>query len=102
MGFWVHVIEPRGVLFKYLGTQPVVNQSIPISLGWNMVGYPSHNSYDRTLGLNNLEFEMDIDAVQWYDSASKTWHIMGENDIFIPGNGYWVHSELDTTWDVAN
>jgi parallel beta-helix repeat protein len=100
IGFWIHVTEPDGVLFEFLGTQPIQNQNITIQKGWNLVGYPSLSRYNRSNGLNNIGFGTEVDAVQWYDSASKSWHLMGDNDIFIPGKGYWVHSKVDTVWDV--
>jgi hypothetical protein len=75
-------------------------QDIALHTGWNLVGYPSQTSYNRTNGLNNLKFDPDVDAIQWYDSNSKTWHLMGSSDSFVPGRGYWIHSKVDTNWDV--
>jgi parallel beta-helix repeat protein len=99
-GFWIHIIEPDGVLFEYPGTQPTSNQTIQLYTGWNLVGYPSLTNHNRTIGLNNLEFGTDVDAIQWYDAATQTWHFMGPDDHFSPGRGYWVHSKVDTTWEV--
>jgi parallel beta-helix repeat protein len=100
MGFWVHVTELGGVLFKHSGTQPTSNQTIQLHPGWNIVGYPSLTNYNRTKGLNNLEFGTDVDCIQWYDTATQTWHLMGPNDLFVPGRGYWIHSKVETTWEV--
>jgi hypothetical protein len=100
MGFWVHITEPDGVLFEYSGTQPTSNQTIQFQPGWNMVGYPSLTSRNRTFGLNNLEFGTDVDAIQWYDTPTKTWHFMDQDDIFVPGKGYWVHSKVEAGWEV--
>jgi outer membrane protein assembly factor BamB len=100
IGFWIHITEPGGILFDYSGTQPSSNQNIQLYKGWNMVGYPSLTNYNRTVGLNNLEFGTDVDAIQWYDAATKTWHFMGPDDSFVPGRGYWMHSKVDTTWEV--
>jgi hypothetical protein len=86
----------------YLVNAGEVNEISQIDLdkGWNLVGYPSFTSHIRTGGLNNLEFDTDIDAIQWFDAATKTWHFMGPDDSFVPGRGYWVHSKVETTWEV--
>jgi hypothetical protein len=68
--------------------------------GWNMVGYPSLIGYNRTAGLNNIIFGIEIDAIQWFDSITKTWHFLEEGDYFEPGRGYWIHSKVDTIWEV--
>jgi parallel beta-helix repeat protein len=101
MGFWIHITNPGDTIFLYNGTQPIENQTIPLHLGWNMVGYPSLTNYNRTQGLNNLEFGADVDAIQWFDSATKTWHFMDPEDNFVMGRGYWLHSKVDTVWEVS-
>jgi hypothetical protein len=50
--------------------------------------------------LNNIQFGVDVDIIQWYDATTSTWHFMGPSDSFVPGRGYWVHSKLDVAWDV--
>jgi parallel beta-helix repeat protein len=100
MGFWIHITKPNVFLLEYPGTEPTSNQTIQIHEGWNMVGYPSLSNHNRTNGLNNLEFNTDVDVIQWYDAATKTWHFMGPDDSFVPGRGYWIHSKVDTTWEV--
>ncbi|UCE73792.1 MAG: right-handed parallel beta-helix repeat-containing protein, partial [Methanomassiliicoccales archaeon] len=100
MGFWIHITEPGGVLFQYFGTQPTQNQTIPLHPGWNLVGYPSLKSYNRTTGLNNITFGADIDFIQWYDASTKTWHTMGKDDYFVSGRGYWLHVISECEWEV--
>ncbi|UCE73464.1 MAG: right-handed parallel beta-helix repeat-containing protein [Methanomassiliicoccales archaeon] len=100
MGFWINIIEPGGVLFKYSGTRPIQNQSIVLHPGWNQVGYPSLTSYNRTDGLNNITFGDEVDLIQWYDASTKTWHMMNENDYFVPGRGYWFHVKTECMWEV--
>jgi hypothetical protein len=100
MGFWIYITEPKGVIFEYTGSHPTTNQTIPLHPGWNMVGYPSLSNPNRTVGLNNLEFGLDVDAIQWYDAATQTWHFMGPDDVFVPGRGYWAHSKVDKSWIV--
>jgi hypothetical protein len=100
MGFWIHITEPGGALFEYQGTQPTSNQTIQLYEGWNMVGFPSLSNHNRTMGLNNLEFGVDVDAIQWFDAATKTWHFMDQDDPFVTGRGYWVHSKVEAGWEV--
>ena len=100
MGFLIHVTDTPGVVFEYPGFAPILNQTITLREGWNLVGFPSLASYNRTLGLNNLEFGVDVDAIQWFDAVTKTWHFMDQDDSFEIGRGYWVHSKVETLWEV--
>ncbi|UCG70960.1 MAG: right-handed parallel beta-helix repeat-containing protein, partial [Thermoplasmata archaeon] len=100
MGFWIHITQPGDTIFLYNGTQPTLNQTIALHPGWNMVGYPSITSHNRTEGLNNLTFGQEIDLIQWYDAGTKTWHDMDENDYFVPGRGYWIHAKAECEWEV--
>jgi parallel beta-helix repeat protein len=100
MGIWIHITDPNGVLLKIPGNNLFENQTMNLNIGWNLVGYPSLSINNRTTGLNNLEFDSDIDCIQWYDATTKTWHFMGPDDVFVPGRGYWMHSKVDATWEV--
>jgi hypothetical protein len=100
MGFWIHIIEPGGTILNTTGWQFGSPESVPLHIGWNLVGYPSLTSYNRTDGLNGLNFGSEVNVIQWYDAALKTWHFMGPSDSFVPGRGYWIHSKVETTWDV--
>jgi hypothetical protein len=100
ISFWIHITQPGDTIFLYNGTQPTSNQTIQLHPGWNMVGYPSLTNHNRTVGLNNLDFGADVDAIQWYDASTKTWHFMDQDDYFIPGRGYWVHSKAEAEWEV--
>jgi hypothetical protein len=99
-GFWVHMNVSGITQFVYQGSQPLVNQRVLLEPGWNMVGYPSFSYYNRTVGLNDLEFGLDVDCIQWYDAITKTWHFMASDDIFVPGRGYLIHSKMDISWEV--
>jgi parallel beta-helix repeat protein len=100
MSFWIHINRTGDTIFLYNGTEPASNQTISLHPGWNMVGYPSLSSHNRTTGLNNLSFDTHIDCIQWYDAWTKTWHFMGPDDSFVPGRGYWVHSKVEAEWEV--
>jgi hypothetical protein len=99
-GFFVHISQPGGVLFEYSGFPFMFPERVPIQPGWNMVGFPSLSQHSRDSGLNNLVFGTDVDAVSCFDAESKTWKEMGPGDGFVPGRGYWVHSNVYAQWDV--
>jgi uncharacterized repeat protein (TIGR01451 family) len=100
LGFWIYIIQPGDTIFVYNGTVPTSNQIIDLQPGWNHIGYPSLSSYDRIQGLNNLEFGTDVDCIQWFDAATKTWHFLEDGENFVPGRGYWMHSKGDLSWEV--
>ncbi len=99
-GFWIHIIKPGGVLFQYPGTRPIMNQTISLHPGWNMVGYPSLTSYNRTEGLNNLTFDIHIDAIWTYNAPTQKYKELTESDYFEPGSGYYIHAKEECTWVV--
>jgi parallel beta-helix repeat protein len=100
ISFWIHITEPGGVLFEYSGIQPIVNQSIPLHPGWNLVGYPSLNNKDRTTALNNINFPNDVDAIWAFNSVTQRWEEISPTDYFELGRGYWIHSKVEKTWEV--
>jgi hypothetical protein len=100
MGFWVHITQPGDTIFYINGTRIYQNQTITLHEGWNLVGYPSRTSYNRTEGLNNLTFGQEVDLIQWFDPSSQTWHDMGEDDYFMKGRGYWIHAKTECEWEV--
>jgi hypothetical protein len=100
MGFWIHITQPGGVIFEYNGNPPTENQGMILYSGWNLVGYPSLTSYNRTEGLNNITFQDDVDFIQWYDASTQTWYSMDEDDYFKKGVGYCIHSTKGCIWEV--
>jgi hypothetical protein len=100
MGFWIHVTQPGGVLFKCSGIIPTENQSITLKTGWNLVGYPSLSNRTRDKALNNLTFNTDIDAIWTYNASNQKWEQIGEFDYFEKGRGYWIHVKTDCVWEV--
>jgi hypothetical protein len=100
MALIVYVDSNDDTNFICNGDEITSNQNIQLYAGWNMVGYPSLTTRDRTSGLNNLVFGTDVDCIQWLDAASQTWHFMDSGDSFTPGIGYMVHSKVDAVWDV--
>jgi hypothetical protein len=100
MGFWIHITQTGDTIFFYNGTQPTSNQIIPLHPGWNLVGYPSLSSHNRTEGLNNLTFDVEVDAIWTFDAATQKWEEIGEGDFFEIGRGYWIHVKTECEWEV--
>jgi parallel beta-helix repeat protein len=100
MGFWIHITNPGDTIFIYNGTQPTSNQTINLSPGWNMVGYPSLSNRNRTAALNNINYGSDVDAIWTFNAATQTWQEIGPSDQFELGRGYWIHSKVTKVWDV--
>ncbi|UCE38360.1 MAG: hypothetical protein JSW00_03745 [Thermoplasmata archaeon] len=100
IGFWIYITEQGGTNLVVLGDKLNLNQTIKLHPGWNMVGYPSLSNKNITVGLNNLNFTEDIDAIISYDAFSKKWEKMGEEDYFQIGRGYYIHAKNECVWDV--
>jgi hypothetical protein len=98
MGFWIHITPSGGAIFLHNGTHPTTNQTIPLHPGWNMVGYPSLRNYNRTEGLNNLTFDVHIDAIWTFDSATQKYKQLTASDYFEIGKGYYIHAKTECTW----
>jgi parallel beta-helix repeat protein len=100
MGFWIHITNPEDTIFLYNGTQPTSNLTIQLHKGWNMVGYPSLRSYNRTVGLNNLTFNTHVDAIWTYDAVTQKYKELTASDYFEIGKGYYIHAKEECTWVV--
>jgi parallel beta-helix repeat protein len=100
MGFWIHITQPGDTIFLYNGTQPTQNQTIQLHEGWNIVGYPSLSSYNRTEGLNNLTFNTHVNAIWTYNAATQKYKQLTESDYFEIGKGYYIHTKAECTWAV--
>jgi len=100
MGVWIYITKPGGVLFEYFGMVPTSNLTIQLYPGWNLVGYPSLKSYNRTEGLNNLTFGTHVDAILTYNAAIQKWEKLGSSDYFKIGRGYWIHTKTSCEWEI--
>lgn len=100
MGFWVHITKAGGTTLIVNGTLPTATQNVPLYSGWNHVGYPSLTQRDRTAGLNNLVFDVDVDSIWSFDAVTKQWTEIGPSDMFEVGMGYWIHAKTECEWNV--
>jgi hypothetical protein len=104
MGLWVYITTPAGNVLQVDGEAPVgiyVNQ-IPLSQGWNLVGYPSVTQQTTTNALTGLS---QWQVVWHFDSNLGSWTGWGtgsQNDLtdMTPGEGYWVYMDGAEVWDI--
>jgi hypothetical protein len=101
MGFWVHITATGGTTLIINGTPPSVSQNIPLHMGWNHVGYPSLSNRDRTDGLNNLVFGVEVDSIWSFNATIQQWEEIGSSDYFEVGRGYWIHTKTQCEWNVV-
>ncbi|UCF07426.1 MAG: TIGR03790 family protein [Thermoplasmata archaeon] len=101
MGLWIHITAPGGTTFYVKGSEFTASQSISLKPGWNLVGYPSSTNYNRTDGLNTLDFGTDVDAIWTYNATSNEWEDIGPTDYFELGRGYWIHAKTQAIWNVS-
>jgi hypothetical protein len=100
MGFFTHITSPGETIFLFNGTYPSQSQSVTLSPGWNMVGFPSLEDKNRTAALNNLVFGSHIKTIYTFNAASETWEDVGENDCMEIGKGYWIYANSYCVWEV--
>jgi hypothetical protein len=95
MGFWINITEPnvnltvRGNISAYT--------IIPLYAGWNFVGYPTQTT--ETVG--NALWRTGADRVEVFDPTDpyRTKEV-SSTYIMKPGEGYWVHVTVDSTWTI--
>jgi parallel beta-helix repeat protein len=100
-GIYIHITNQNGAALVLNNSRPSSNQSIPLYKGWNMVGYPSQSNKLRPDALYNLVFGIEVDAIWTFNPDSQQWEDVGPSDHFEPGRGYWIHSNIDITWEIS-
>jgi uncharacterized protein YkwD len=98
MGFWIYITDADGADLIVDGEIPTTLQYVTLKEGWNLVGYPSSIKRLREAALNNLDFGVEVDAIEYYDSITKTTERIKEGDYMESGIGYWIHATQDCTW----
>jgi uncharacterized repeat protein (TIGR01451 family) len=98
MGFWIHIPDSNGADLVIDGDAPTLPQNIQLKKGWNLVGFPSSSGQQRNAALNNLEFGVEIDTIQYYDETSSAFSELGVGDSMNPEKGYFFHATQDCEW----
>lgn len=100
IGFWINIVDSGGADLTVDGDVPTTPQYISLERGWNLVGYPSTAERPRDDALNNLDFGIEIDEIQYYDNATGTIKNLEAGHNIEPGKGYWMYAAQDCVWTV--
>ncbi len=96
MALWVEVTAE-----SYLTIAGVVPKSTTIHLqvGWNFVGYPSF--VDRTV---SDTLSTHYQTIESFDPNNAPWFLkrLGDSDLMMAGEGYWIHVSQDYDWVITN
>ncbi len=102
MGLWVHMINNAVLIPDLIIQDPGYFEFVPLSKGWNFIGYPSVTTRDVTTALAGVPYDM----VQTYDAATGQWISYdpntGSGDLteMDLGRGYWIHATASDIWEV--
>lgn len=81
---------------------------IPLSLGWNLVGFPVNAERDLETLIQPIEGTYDL--VRTYDHATNTWLLYSTTGPAFgnslheiqPSMAYWIHVTTETTLTITN
>jgi hypothetical protein len=95
MGIWVNVLSDD--YMTVAGSVPTFT-SIQLSMGWNLVGYPSFTNDTVQDALATVTYE----RIEGYDGAGP-YHLVPLNPTAImhAGEAFWIYLVTGTTWDVT-
>ncbi len=95
IGIWVNVTENSNLTMA--GVVPA-QTAIHLYEGWNPVSFPSFNS---SYTVYDLRMDTGAVRVEGYDS-SPPYHlrVLGDAEVLLAGEAYWVKVEADITWTV--
>ncbi|NLG26981.1 MAG: hypothetical protein GX557_03670, partial [Chloroflexi bacterium] len=104
-GMWIHVTQ--NCTLNVSGTAPA-STTIPLAVGWNMVGWPTTTSRPVTTALAGIAGKYSVvysydatdtaDPWKLYSPTAPTW----VNDLvnMQPGRGYWIYVTTATNLEV--
>jgi len=95
-GYWIDM-EESGAL---LGTGTAAPSSIPLSAGWNLVGYNCgsleiSNALASIAGKYESVWAFKDGVWKFYDPANPNF---SDLTTIEPGFGYWINAKQSTTW----
>jgi len=97
LGLWIHVTRPGGTTLLVGGTEPATT-SIPLSPGWNLVGFPAGGPRQAAVAFVGVP----VSRVETFDPAGDPYRLrpVGWAEDLMPGQGLWVRADAATTWVV--
>jgi parallel beta-helix repeat protein len=96
MAFWVEVTADS--YFTVAGTVPQLT-TISLHEGWNFVSYPSF--VDRSV---SDTLSTHYQTIETFDPTDPPWLLkrLGDGDLMMAGEGYWIHVSQDYDWVLPN
>lgn len=97
-GYWIYMNDNATFFYSGIYTDSL----IPLSSGWNLVGYPNTNSTDINYSLSNISFSV----VKYYDTQTNTWLVYYTNGTknlnqFDTYKGYWINVSGIQQWSIT-
>jgi hypothetical protein len=96
-GYWINMTN--ATYYFYEGGKR--SSSIPLSQGWNLVGYPKSNSTAVNESLNGLNFTV----VKAYNSSTFIIYVYNATNNTLEYleaySGYWINSTTNQTWSMT-
>ena len=94
-GYWVN-FDSAGDGILTINGSGLIQTSIQLHKGWNLVGYPSLRTNKI---LSDALAGLPWDMVQRCDQGfSYNLKDVSGTDLMEPGKGYWIHVTSDCTW----
>lgn len=105
MGFWINMTGPANLV---VSGKPVERAEIPLSPGWNLVGYPSIEPLALPGALSehgvtpfNSVWAYDPNLTNpWKDFDPLVPFFINSLQTMNPGWGYWINVSEASTWNV--
>jgi hypothetical protein len=95
-GYFVYQLSNTSVV---VNGSPVVNVSVPLEVGWNMIGW-YHD--DDTMASSLMQNISGCIMVSWYDNENETYRTAtssGGYDFVIQGGmGLFVYTTVASVW----
>ncbi len=97
-GYIIRITQPADL---YVIGTPVMEDTVELVTGWNLVGLTSTNSLPVTDALESVDGaytavrSVSGEGWQFYNPALS---FLSNLTTFVPGYGYWIRAVMDTTW----
>jgi hypothetical protein len=108
-----YVVNDLTVMTRRVGYITIMNASankeivggkiatdIPVAPGWNLIGYPTNETKNATIGLALINGTYT--QVVTYNKSTESFVSFPDGALvyLIPGEGYWINVSNATTWSV--
>ncbi|MCK4756815.1 MAG: hypothetical protein KAS67_00005, partial [Thermoplasmata archaeon] len=101
MGVWINITSNGGdgmLTVGITGLWPTSSVSVPLYVGWNMIGYAAQN--DSAYTVWNLKNDTGATGVEGFGAGPYNLQILDDSYILKKGEAYWVWIDSPTTWTI--